>query len=188
MMISHSIMAKPYAQAAFEFATEQDQLASWATFLTDLAQLLAIDQIKFLINYPNIDQEHLLQILLDLLPQPNSYQVNFLQTLAYHHRFSLVPQINLAFHDLYNEYQQVVMVKVVSAYPLSNTQSQTLSAALAHRLQAKINLHTEVDNNLIGGAIIYFGSTIIDNSIRHSLQQLHNYIACRDTLIMQIKS
>lgn len=176
MMISNSIMAKPYAQAAFEFAAEQDQLASWATFLTNLTQLLAIDKIKFLINYPNIDQEHLLKVLLDLLPQLNSYQINFLQTLAYHHRFPLVQQIHLVFNDLYYDHQRIMAVKIISAFPLSKVQTQALNDALAHRLQAKINLHIEVDNNLIGGAIIYFGNTIIDNSVRHSLQQLQQQI------------
>lgn len=176
MMQLLSTLAKPYARAAFEFAAEQDQLASWADFLANLTAILAVDKIKFLINYPNIDQEHLLQVLLDLLPSPNNYQINFLQTLIYHHRLSLVPQINSAFNNLHHEYQQVVTVKVISAYPLSELQSQALNDALAHRLQAKINLHTEVDNNLIGGAIIYFGSTIIDNSVRHSLQQLKHQI------------
>jgi F-type H+-transporting ATPase subunit delta len=57
---------------------------------------------------------------------------------------------------------------------LSDAQLATLVAALKARFGRDVNLQTQVDENLIGGAVIRAGDVVIDGSMRSSLQGLSN--------------
>ena len=63
---------------------------------------------------------------------------------------------------------------VTSATALSEAQQQQISQALEARLGRSINLSSEVDQNLIGGAVIKAGDVVIDGSLRARLEGLSN--------------
>ncbi len=46
--------------------------------------------------------------------------------------------------------------------------------ALARRFDRKILLESEVDKNVIGGAVIYAGGQVIDGSLKDRLAKLSN--------------
>jgi len=60
------------------------------------------------------------------------------------------------------------------AAPLSAAQQKTVAAALQARLGRYVNLSTEIDENLIGGAVIRAGDVVIDGSLRARLEGLAN--------------
>ena len=68
--------------------------------------------------------------------------------------------------------ENVVDVMVTSASPISEGQQETISRALRERLGRDINLATEIDKNLIGGAVIKAGDVVIDGSLRARLEGL----------------
>ena len=57
---------------------------------------------------------------------------------------------------------------------MSAAQEKTIVAALEERLGRNINLSTEIDENLIGGAVIRAGDVVIDGSLRARLAGLAN--------------
>ncbi len=63
---------------------------------------------------------------------------------------------------------------VTSASPLSDAQQQAIAAALRDRLGREVNLESEIDENLIGGAVIKAGDVVIDGSLRARLEGLAN--------------
>jgi F-type H+-transporting ATPase subunit delta len=63
-------------------------------------------------------------------------------------------------------------VRVVSAVPLDEGQSQRLKEALARRFEREIQLENEIDPEVIGGAVVYAGSKVIDGSLRGRLARL----------------
>ena len=63
---------------------------------------------------------------------------------------------------------------VTSASPLDDGQKQAISAALKKRFAREIHMQTEIDETLIGGAIIRAGDIVIDGSLRSSLNGLAN--------------
>jgi F-type H+-transporting ATPase subunit delta len=63
---------------------------------------------------------------------------------------------------------------VTSAAPLSAAQQKTIVNALSKRLGREINLATEIDENLIGGAVVSAGDVVIDGSLRSRLEGLSN--------------
>ena len=65
-----------------------------------------------------------------------------------------------------------VDVVVTSASELSAEQQKAMAEALEKRLGRSINLETEIDENLIGGAVIKAGDVVIDGSLRARLDGL----------------
>jgi F-type H+-transporting ATPase subunit delta len=63
-------------------------------------------------------------------------------------------------------------VTVTSASAISKKQQDTISKALRERLGRDVNIETEVDENLIGGAVIRAGDVVIDGSLRSRLEGL----------------
>jgi F-type H+-transporting ATPase subunit delta len=57
---------------------------------------------------------------------------------------------------------------------MSSAQQQTIVQALKERLGSNVNLSTQVNENLIGGAVIRAGDVVIDGSLRSRLQSLTN--------------
>jgi F-type H+-transporting ATPase subunit delta len=58
--------------------------------------------------------------------------------------------------------------------PLSKEQQQAMAASLKKRLGREIKVTTEIDENLIGGAVIRAGDVVIDGSLRARLEGLAN--------------
>jgi len=61
--------------------------------------------------------------------------------------------------------------------PLDEDQSKRLRDALARRFERDIELENEIDEGLIGGAVVYAGDEVIDGSLRGRLQQLSSSLA-----------
>ena len=67
-----------------------------------------------------------------------------------------------------------VDVIVTSANPISDKQKDTIGKALRERLGREVSIETEIDENLIGGAVIRAGDVVIDGSLRARLEGLAN--------------
>jgi F-type H+-transporting ATPase subunit delta len=61
---------------------------------------------------------------------------------------------------------------VLSAYPLSDEETERLRAALAKRFAKDVTVASRVDPHLLGGAIIRAGDMVIDGSVRGRLDRL----------------
>ena len=85
-----------------------------------------------------------------------------------------MPEIAEHFEALKAEIENTVDVTVTSAAPLSAEQQKSVAAALKERLGRDVTLSTEIDENLIGGAVIRAGDVVIDGSLRTRLEGLSN--------------
>jgi F-type H+-transporting ATPase subunit delta len=70
--------------------------------------------------------------------------------------------------------ENTIDVTVTSASPLSDKDKQRYAAALEKRFGRKVELSTEIDESLIGGAVIRAGDVVIDGSLRARLDGLAN--------------
>jgi F-type H+-transporting ATPase subunit delta len=61
---------------------------------------------------------------------------------------------------------------VTSATKLSKKQTDDIAKALKKRLGRDVRIETEIDENLIGGAVIRAGDVVIDGSLRARLEGL----------------
>src|SRR6185436_1681035 len=96
----------------------------------------------------------------------------FLEALVENRRLALLPEIADAYAELKREHERVLQVTVRSAVALDADTEQAMRAALKRRFGREIELHTAVDENLIGGAVIDAGDVVIDGSVRGRLARM----------------
>lgn len=176
-MSSSATLARPYARAAFELAQGAQALGQWARQL-DFASGLASDvRIAALLVDPRLSQADATALLLPPGTEPGSPFIDFLKTLASNGRLPLLGEIAHQFEALKRDAEGTLKVRVRSAVPMDSAQVDALRGALARRFRREIEIDTALDADLIGGAIIEAGETVIDGSVRGRLASLASALA-----------
>lgn len=171
-------LARPYAEAAFALAQEEDRLAAWDDALRGLATIVAHPDVHQLIGNPRLATQELAEAILSVAGDDLVAGVtNFVRLLAEKNRLVLMPAIAAQFTEQRAAAENRVEVTVTSAGELSEAQRQALTEALEQRLSREVGLSTRVDNDLIGGAVIRAGDLVIDGSVRAQLALLNRVVA-----------
>ena len=183
-MADNITIARPYAEAVFEVASEGGDLARWSAALESASELMADGQVVTFLGSPSLTAEQRLQFLADLFASAGSGDsvlaggddkgTNFLKLLLEYGRVSVLPEIAEHFDVLKANVENTVDVTVTSAAPMSDAQQQAVAKALKERLGRDVRLQTEIDESLIGGAVIRAGDVVIDGSLRARLDGLTN--------------
>lgn len=166
-------VARPYAQAAFQFASAQQALKGWSDKLSLLAAIARDTAIRGLIDSPRVTEGQLadlvIQVAGDLIDEKCA---NFVRVLADNHRLALLPEIAALFEIQRRKAEGRVQAELISAFPASDAQQAQVVESLRKRLGRDIELTCKVDTSLLGGAIIRAGDLVIDGSVRGKLQRL----------------
>ncbi len=96
----------------------------------------------------------------------------FVDLLLRKKRLAELPTIVTEYEALVERQQGVQRAHVVSAVPLSKSETAKLLAGLERTTHAKIKLSAEVDPALIGGALVRIGDRVIDRSVRTLLASM----------------
>jgi F-type H+-transporting ATPase subunit delta len=179
-MADNNTIARPYAQAVFELANESGDLAKWAEALNVAGEFMADGQVVTYLGDPAFSNAQRLEFLTGLFDKAGAKLLggkdkqgtNFLKLLLEYRRIGVLPEIAVHFEALKADIENVVDVTVTSASPISKKQQDTISKALRERLGRDVNIETEIDENLIGGAVIKAGDVVIDGSLRARLESL----------------
>jgi len=177
-MSSLTTLARPYAKAAFALAESDQALARWEEMLT-LASGIATDEtVSELLGSPHIGRAEAARLIADAAgPAFDDRFKDFLGVLGANDRLALLPEITRLFQRLRETAEKRLRVRVVSAVPLNEEQSARMRDALARRFDCEIELENEIDEAVIGGAVVYAGDEVIDGSLRGRLQQLASSLA-----------
>jgi F-type H+-transporting ATPase subunit delta len=183
-MADNNTIARPYARAAFAVAKEDDALDELSRSLGIAKDLLADGQVSTFLADPAMTDEARLEFLTGLFVAAagedsvfagaNEHGTNFLKLLLEYGRVDVLPEISDRFDALKAEVENTVEVTVTSASALSPDQLGEIEAALKSRLGRNVDLSTEIDEDLIGGAVIRAGDVVIDGSVRARLEGLAN--------------
>ena len=172
-MAELATIARPYANATFELAKSDGTLEGWSRMLSVLAATTADARVGQLLDSPDLPASakafRLAEVCGDELDDRGK---KFLQALADHDRLGLIGEIQQQFEELRAEEQKSLDVEVISAYPLSDAQTEALKSALNRRFDKGISIESRVDQALIGGAVIRAGDMVIDGSLRGKLAKL----------------
>jgi F-type H+-transporting ATPase subunit delta len=101
---------------------------------------------------------------------------NLLLVLNRHDRLDLLRLVRVAAHDIDNERNKRMRVKVRSAVSLSETQRDRLRQELRQSFQWEPLLEATVDADLLGGMTVQVGDWMYDASVRTRLQRIQNLL------------
>lgn len=172
-MAELTTLARPYAKAVFAEAQEKGALDAWSADLALLAACVADTKLAAVLQHPALTAKQQAQTLIDVCGDKlNEAAKNLVTVLAENKRLMLLAEVSALYEEMKAQLQNTVDVVVTSAFPLSNEQSDKLAQALKARLQCDVRMTSEIDESLIGGAIIRAGDLVIDGSVTGKLSKL----------------
>ena len=172
-----SIIARPYAIAAFEFAAAENALLAWEDMLQAASSVVEDASVQKLLSNPQLSSSDLDEFVCGVLSSMlNDKQRNFIHLLAENNRLAFLPHIAVLFKAYREEQEKILTVTVASAVPLDEAYQGKLVQALTQQLHRKVTLECQVDDRLLGGIIVHAGDTVIDGSIRGKLNRLVEFI------------
>ena len=165
-------VARPYAEALFQIAQKQD-LVHWSQLIKALADIGSHPQVLEVANNPTLRKDQIAEILFQIFRCENDEPVkNFIRVLVDNDRVSLLPEIARQFEELKNASQGAAIAQIVSAFPLSEVQTNELVGKLEKRFGRKLIPTVEIDSSLIGGVCVTVGDEVLDLSVRGKLQKM----------------
>jgi len=172
-MAEKTTIARPYAQAAFDLAKGAGDLKGWSAMLQTVAMVTENATMHELIGNPSVQREKLVDMIIDICGDTlNDAGKNFVRVLGENKRLNIAPEIAALYEQHRAEAEKTVDASVVSAFKLSDAQIASLSDALKKRLGCDVKLDAEVDESIIGGAIVHAGDLVIDGSVTGQLEKL----------------
>ncbi len=166
-------VARPYARAVFALARDRDAFAGWSGLLAVAARVSSDPAFSKLLRNPEMEDRQLADIVIELCGDAaDELGRNFIRLLADNDRLAYLPEIAMEFEHLRAEAEKIVDVDVTSAIALDEPQQQKIAAAMRERLGRNVRLHCEIDETLLGGAVVRAGDLVIDGSLRGRLDRL----------------
>jgi|TARA_B100000768_G_C11073980_1_gene287803 F-type H+-transporting ATPase subunit delta len=166
-------LARPYARAALQAATEKKSVQLWADQLAHLALIAREPKIALLVGSASAKPtEQVVGLLTVLGEEVDAPMNNFLQLLADNKRLALLPSIADLFIELKANQEKTIAVTINSAFELDASIENKLTEALTVKLQRDVTVNTYVDQTLLGGVVIRAGDIVIDGSIKGRLAKL----------------
>jgi len=172
-MPAQSNIARPYAQALFELAREQDDLSGWDDQLQLLGAVAADPALTGLTNDPRVSASQLSGLIIEVCgDRLSAGGKNLVKLLVRNDRVSAMADIAAAYSTRKAEAEKVIEAEMITATPVDEEQRKQFSDALQTKLGRSVNLDFEVDEELIGGAVIRAGDWVVDGSVKAQLEQL----------------
>ena len=166
-------LARPYAKAAFEFASGHQSIDEWSLALELLTKVTKDDAMQGIIQNPSLTSVQKAAVISDVCgEQLNEPTKNFVTLVAENNRLNLISEIAELFEIQKRLRNQSVDVEVITAFDLQDEQQELLVNVLTNKLERKVNIKASTDKSILGGVVIYTEDQHIDVSIRGRLMKL----------------
>ncbi len=182
--VSAQRVARVYAEALLNAADKQGQseqvLESLESFIRDVFP--AEPQFEAFLQSSAVGRERKAQVIDKVFEgKASPVFVDFLKVLNQHERLNLPRPILTAAKELRDERAKRIRVKVRSAVPLADSQTNRLVEQLRQNLKLEPVLQTEVDPDLLGGVVVRVGDWLYDASVRARLDSIRNQLIERSS-------
>ena len=176
----NELVAKRWALALMELALEDENISK-EDILDDIEEVAETikgsEELSNVINNPSISTEEK-QIVICKLFQNNIMPIvyNFLFVLNLRKRLGIIEEIAIEFRKELERIKNITRVNITSAIELNNERKNDIKSKISEKLNKDIICDWGVDNEIIAGLIFKIDESIIDNSVRHKLEDLSREI------------
>lgn len=178
------LVGTTYGEALFELAVEEGREEEFLIEITQLKELLKENpDFGKLMNHPKILKEDKLKVLEEVFKGRISPELlGFLYLIVSKDRYSDIDSILDYFIDEVKKLKGIGIAYVTTAIDLSEVKKKEVEAKLlATTSFKKMEMHYQVDEDLIGGMVIRIGDRVVDSSVKNKLFELQ-----RELLKVQI--
>ena len=172
-----STIAKPYAQAIFEIAVQNNSVSGWSEFLSTATLVIADANTKAFIASPSKSKGQKFDLISTLIGRAISkdlteHETAFINLILNNDRSAAINSISKAFEAAVSNSNKSKNFKVISAFELSKEEKNAIVEDLTNKHNTTVSVETEIDLTLKGGVIIKEGDKVIDTSVKAKVDAL----------------
>ena len=174
--------ATRYARALFDVARKESaEVQQIGRDLSEFARIVAGNEmLSRILSNPAIPVQRKRAVMEQLLARAGQLSPilsKLLLMLADRDRLALLPELAAAYEARLMEHAQIVRVQVTTAIELPPDRAAALQDGLVRATGRQVQLETQVDPSIIGGAVARIGSTVYDGSVTTQLQKVRERLA-----------
>lgn len=176
------VLARRYAQALIDLASEENIIAEVGGDLDEIAGLFEeSSELAFVFANPTIsiqEKKDALSAILDKTGVQNLTK-KFVSLLLEKNRIMGIEEIAAAYQSIADTIHNRVRTRVVVASPLGKGDEKKVREALSKLTGKEVILEVEVDESILGGIVAYVGSQVYDWSLANQLEQVKDSLSSR---------
>ena len=169
------LVSATYGEALFELAVEEGKEEEFLNEIIQLRTLLSENpDFGKLMNHPKILKENKLELLREVFEGRISKELlGFLHLIVSKDRYDEIDHILDYFIEEVKRLKGIGIAYVTTAMDLSEAKKKEVEEKLLATTSFKeMEMHYQVDEDLIGGMIIRIGDRVVDSSVKNKLFEL----------------
>ena len=174
-MIASKITTR-YAKSLLDLAIEKNQLEECYNDLIAVENLcVESSDFTLMLKSPIINTSKKLIIIKSLFEKKLSKLTYlFIELITNKKREPLLHLIAKNFIELYKIHHKIITASVTTAIALDKELKEKVESFVKKKLDRVVELKEEINEDIVGGAIIKVGDFQIDDSVRKQLKELKN--------------
>jgi F-type H+-transporting ATPase subunit delta len=179
-------IAKRYAQALIDYATEHGEDESLYRQMKSLAETLATTpHLKATLSNPMVASNDKLQLLRCTVGgEAEESFLRFAQLAIDNKRESLLSNIALNYISLYRKIHRIGKVVLVSVDPLPATVIDRILQNLIAKTYSAVELENRIDKSIKGGFILQIDDWRLDASVAGQLEKVRRQFIRKNKMIV----
>ena len=169
--------SRPYGEAAFKIALEDNSLESWSENLELLSDVISDPKMTNILSDPKINDEVSLNFLSSFLNDSKDVNLaNFLSLLIKTKRVCYMKEITEIFNSLKFKHNNVRIVEVESAHAIAPDQLESLISLLKEKYKTDVKAELTINKEIIAGIKIKSNNEVIDLTTKNRLDQMRQQL------------
>ena len=165
--------SRPYGEAAFKLALEENVIDQWSANLKTLAQVIVDKNIKALIADPKIPQVECSKLLCSFLgASVDKNTSNFINLLLDNKRISYLKEISDIFEDMKSDHNNICIINIETSHELEPDQINTLKELFKKKYNSDIEIAQTINSDLLAGIKVKVNDEVIDLSLQNRFNQI----------------
>lgn len=170
--------ARVYAEALFDVAKEKGKLDSIGADLPQFADAVEADrELQVFFFSPHFSSAEKIEGLRRAIGGADPELVNFLELLIEKGRMAEIFRIRRELEKLWKVENKRIDVTVTSAVELDPAVVAKVGEEIERQTGQKVELASNVDDEILGGIVLQVGNMVLDASIRSRLEKLRKSVA-----------
>ena len=174
----NKLVSERYAQALLELVSDNLSKEDILKELLDITESVkGSGDLNKVMTSPVISDDEKKNVISKLFENTtNKVILNFLKLLVDKNRFSMLESITKEYKNEINRLNNLLSINVTFAIDLTEDEKSAIKDKLSNILNKNIELEWATNPDIIAGLVFEVGDNIIDNSLRHKLQDLSRNI------------
>src|SRR5690625_573324 len=172
--MSEAVVAKRYADALFQLATEKNKIDTFLTELDVVKDVFANDaEVMNFLSHPRLKMNEKMNIIDKAFAKCDQDVKNVVKLLVERQRINAMTLVVEEFIQRYNDANDIAHAIVYSVRELTEDEKAQIEASLKKQLNKQsITIENVIQPSLLGGLRIRVGNTIFDGSISGKLNRM----------------